>query len=69
MEINTNGKIVEVADNLTITELLRELKVENPEYVSVEHNGEILDRQKFSTTVVTEGDNVEFLYYMGGGGR
>ena len=67
MKINTNGKSVEVTDNLTVMELLRELKVENPEYVSVELNGEILDRQVFATTVITEGDTVEFLYYMGGG--
>ena len=50
-------------------ELLRELRVQTPEYVSVELNGQILDRQQFASQVVAEGDTVEFLYYMGGGGR
>ncbi|MCL5102511.1 MAG: sulfur carrier protein ThiS [Armatimonadetes bacterium] len=69
MQITVNGKPAQATDNITVTELLAELKVETPEYVSVELNGEILDRQDFGTIVVSEGDVVEFLYYMGGGAR
>lgn len=67
MKITANGKPVEVIDNINIIDLLKELKVETPEYVSVEFNGEILDREEFASTVVSEGDTLEFLYYMGGG--
>jgi sulfur carrier protein len=67
MQININGKPAESSDNITIVELLKEQKVEAPEYVSVELNGEILDRQDFASTVVSPGDQLEFLYYMGGG--
>jgi len=33
----------------------------------VELNGEILERESFATTPVKDGDEVEFLYFMGGG--
>lgn len=67
MKITVNGKPAEATDNITVTELLKKLKAQNPEYVSVELNGEILDRDVFGTTIVSEGDKVEFLYFMGGG--
>ena len=38
-----------------------------PEMVSVEYNGDILDRDKFEKTQIKEGDEIEFLYFMGGG--
>ena len=38
-----------------------------PEMVSVEYNGEILDRENFDSTAVKDGDEIEFLYFMGGG--
>ena len=69
MKITVNGKPVEATDDITLTYLLKELSVETPEYVSVELNGDILDREGFPNVVVSEGDIVEFLYYMGGGAR
>jgi sulfur carrier protein len=35
--------------------------------LTVELNGEILDRNDFESTIVQEGHQVEFLYLMGGG--
>jgi len=69
MQITSNGKPAEVTDNITVTDLLKELKVATPEYVSVELNGEILDREQFATIRVSDGDTVEFLYFMGGGAQ
>ncbi|MHB0998760.1 MAG: sulfur carrier protein ThiS [Armatimonadota bacterium] len=67
MQITVNGKLSEATDNITVAELLIEQKVKTPEYVTVEHNGEILNREDFGATVVSNGDTIEFLYYMGGG--
>lgn len=67
MNIVVNGKNAEVSDNITVTQLLKERNVETPEYVSVELNGRILDRDEFSDITVSDGDAVEFLYFMGGG--
>jgi hypothetical protein len=35
--------------------------------VTVQVNGVIIDRNQFDTTPLKDGDEVEFLYYMGGG--
>lgn len=67
MKIEVNGTEVEVTDNLTVRQLLAEQRVRMPDMVSVELNGEILERGQFETKVVGAGDKVEFLYFMGGG--
>jgi sulfur carrier protein len=68
MIITANGKKVEIPGEMSVTKLLEEIKVEMPEYVSVQLNDEMLLRANFETTTVKEGAIVEFLYYMGGGG-
>ena len=68
MKLIINGETVDKVNAETITELLSDQKVKMPEYVSVELNGTILKRADFDVTPVTEGDTVEFMYFMGGGG-
>lgn len=67
MTIEINGEPREISGSMTVKELLAERKVKMPDMVSVELNGEILARDKFDTTTIKEGDQVEFLYFMGGG--
>lgn len=69
MNLTVNGKpsTVDGAESLNVTGLLAALKVAQAEYVTVELNGEVLDREAFDATVVKDGDTVEFLYFMGGG--
>lgn len=68
MKIKLNGEDTTLEqDSVTITELLAIKDVKMPEMVSVEYNGDILDRDQFANTQVNEGDQVEFLYFMGGG--
>lgn len=67
MVIIVNGKNVELAKEVTVKELLKIQKVEMPDYVTVQINDEIIERDTFETLVVKEGDAVEFLYFMGGG--
>ena len=55
------------AKSLTIAEVLKTENVEKPETVSVQLNGEFVDRERSSTTPLKEGDEVDFLYFMGGG--
>lgn len=57
----------EIAEGTTIAKLIVDEKVENAEYVTVTLNEDFLDRASFETTVIKEGDNIEFLYFMGGG--
>ncbi len=67
MKLTINGKDVETDGAQTVTELLKEQKVKWPDMVSVELNGTILKRETFASTALAEGDQVEFLYFMGGG--
>ena len=67
MNIVVNGKNTDTSDGLTVSELLTKENVKMPEMVSVELNGQILKRGDFETTTLKNDDQVEFLYYMGGG--
>ncbi len=68
MKVKINGKEETIEkNNITVSELLEIKKVKMPEMVTVEHNGEIVDRENFSKTYIENGDTIEFLYYMGGG--
>lgn len=67
MNITVAGNKKEVKNNLTLMELIELEKVEMPDYVTVSINDEFIDADKKNTTVLKEGDNVEFLYFMGGG--
>ena len=68
MEIIVAGNKKEVADGLKLTELFTLENVETPEYVTVSLNEEFVPSDKVAETVLKDGDNVEFLYFMGGGG-
>jgi sulfur carrier protein len=35
--------------------------------VAVEVNDKVVDRDRLATTPVSDGDQIEFLFYMGGG--
>ncbi len=67
MTVQINGEATQLGSELTVTELLADQKVKMPDMVSVELNGEILDRSVFDSTRIKAGDRIEFLYFMGGG--
>jgi len=51
----------------TISDLLSHHKVEKPEMVSVQVNGAFVDKNDYGTKFVVAADEVDFLYFMGGG--
>ena len=67
MIIVVAGEKKEYKDGLTLPELIQAENVEMPEYVTVSINDEFIPTEKKETTVLKDGDNVEFLYFMGGG--
>ena len=70
MKLTVNGEATEIAgESLDVDETLAALQVADPLYVTVELNGEVLDRAAFGATRVKDGDALEFLYFMGGGAR
>ncbi len=67
MQIKVNGASQAIEVGLNIAGLLVRNKVEQPDMVSVQLNGEFVQRDRVAATVLKEGDEVEFLYFMGGG--
>ena len=66
MKITVAGEKKEVKDGLTVAQLVIDEKVETPEYVTVTINDEFVESGAFESTVLKDGDSVEFLYFMGG---
>ena len=67
MKIVVAGEKKEVADGITVSELIELEQVETPQYVTVSVNEEFINSEDFETHKLSEGDEVEFLYFMGGG--
>ena len=67
MKVAVNGEPLELAGTINNKELLVAAKADQPEYVTVQLNGEFIDHSGFEDTFVKEGDTIEFLYFMGGG--
>ena len=66
MHIQVNGESRQVREQINVTDLLRDLKL-NVERVAVEINLEILDRRHFDARTLQEGDRIEILSFIGGG--
>ncbi len=68
MKIKVNGKEEVIdAQQLSITQLLKKVNVENTDLVSVQLNGEFVDKAKVANTYLKDADEIDFLYFMGGG--
>ena len=66
-KIIVNGEAQEVQLPLTLTELIKQNDVQQPEMVSVQVNEDFADRTEWDNIQIREGDTVDFLYFMGGG--
>ena len=66
MHITVNGDPVEIAEPLTVIELLSRFDID-PRRVAVEHNLNVLKRAAYADTVVRDGDRVEIVNFVGGG--
>jgi len=68
MNIKVNGK--EQAfdkDSVSVSEMLTLCDVNQPDMVSVQLNGEFVNKESYANASVKEGDEIDFLYFMGGG--
>ena len=66
-KITVNGEAQEVQLPLSLTELIKQNNVQQPEMVSVQVNDDFVDRNEWDGLQINEGDVVDFLYFMGGG--
>jgi thiamine biosynthesis protein ThiS len=64
--IHVNGESRSITDQLTLSELVEELSL-SPARIAVELNGEVVRRDDWSETVLSEGDRLEVVHFVGGG--
>ena len=50
-----------------LAQLIEAEKVETPQYVTATINDEFVESGAFESTIIKEGDTIEFLHFMGGG--
>ena len=68
MKLHINGDVKEFEQaSLTIAELLSVENVDQPDMVSVQLNGEFVEKDAYATQTITDGNEVDFMYFMGGG--
>jgi thiamine biosynthesis protein ThiS len=68
MNITLNGEKKQVPDNITIVGLLALLNIRH-QRVAVELNETIVKKDRYDETIVSEGDALEVVSFMGGGCR
>ncbi len=66
-KIIVNDEEQEVQLPLTLAELIKINKVLQPDMVTVQVNEDFVDRKNYESTQLKEGDQIDFLYFMGGG--
>jgi len=66
MKLKINGEEKEIGDGFTLIALLEDLKI-RPARVVVERNREIVPREDYGTTLLTDGDTLEIVHFVGGG--
>ncbi|MFA6001237.1 MAG: sulfur carrier protein ThiS [Thermoleophilia bacterium] len=66
MLLTVQGKPVRYSGDADVRSLL-ESRGENSLYANVRINGSVLRRRDFENISLSDGDKVDFLYFMGGG--
>ena len=66
MQVTLNGEKHELADGVTVDDLIRDLGLSGRRF-AVEVNLEILPRDGYGAHVLRDGDTVEIVHFIGGG--
>ncbi len=67
MILTVAGEKKEFEDGINVSKLIELEEVETPQYVTVSVNEEFVDQGAFDSHILKDGDEIEFLYFMGGG--
>lgn len=66
MQITLNGEQKNIAESLTVTELMASLKLDARK-VAIERNLEIVPRSQYDSVRLAKGDRLEIVQFIGGG--
>jgi sulfur carrier protein len=67
LHIQVNGEQREVNDGSALPELIAALQLK-PQQIAIELNQQVIRRAQWETTVLQEGDKIEIVHFVGGGG-
>lgn len=67
MKIRINGELVEEKEGITIKDIFETRGVDESRRVAVELNGEIVPRDRWEETILSAGDTLEIIHFIGGG--
>lgn len=68
MNIKVNGKEKKVeSTKISVKDILLQNGIQSIEMVTVQLNGSFLTKDQWDTTLVNENDQIDFIYFMGGG--
>ena len=66
MQLTVNGKSRQVDAPMTLLGLVEQLGID-PRIIAVEHNGDIVKRDRYAETPLADGDKLEIVRMVGGG--
>jgi sulfur carrier protein len=66
-KITVNGKAQELENPMTLAQLILLNNITQPDMVSVQLNEEFIDKANYESIELKDDDEVDFLYFMGGG--
>jgi thiamine biosynthesis protein ThiS len=66
LQVQVNGEEREVADRLSVDDLVRELSL-TPARIAIELNQDVVRRADWGRTTLNDGDRIEIVHFVGGG--
>jgi thiamine biosynthesis protein ThiS len=64
--LTVNGKVREIGEPMTLLAFLKAHNID-PRLIAVEHNGEIVRRDRYDAVTLQAGDRLEIVHMVGGG--
>ena len=68
LTIIVNGKKTNIDEGSVLSDLVKALDL-NPERLAIELNRRIVRRADWHSTTISDGDKVEIVHFVGGGGK
>ena len=56
----------EIPEQMALADLVRDLSL-TPQRIAIELNGQIVRQKKWAETIVSQGDRIEIVHFVGGG--
>lgn len=66
MQIQVNGEVMDVVDNLTASGLVDVMNLEGKRF-AMERNGAVVPRSRLAETILASNDRIEIVQAIGGG--